>query len=319
MNPLSEASPLAVLGARMPAFLVANGVALAVLLSGCGDNATVNQEGPAATPPAPPAAAVPSEAEDAAVVRTLVAAEETGLVLDRKMRVISRGVMDLRLPGPTAEAEAVFAASVRVIDLAPVPPEGGTETTSIEPQSWPLASESESSDAVALWQPLLDRVAFFEHANLELIDGQHPDGDMWQFRSTGIFEGLARMKTDEWQSFSGTMSIHWERPQLPDGGAGEWQITVWETQSMQWAASAKRLFVESLDRAMVDPVAVAKLRRSQHFEATVQHYREGKTKLPHPYFAPISVNQKEGIAVADVNGDGFDDIYITVRIAKTYC
>ena len=39
-------------------------------------------------------------------------------------------------------------------------------------------------------------------------------------------------------------------------------------------------------------------------------------KLPHPYFAPISVNQKEGLAVADVNGDGFDDIYITVRLGK---
>ena len=58
------------------------------------------------------------------------------------------------------------------------------------------------------------------------------------------------------------------------------------------------------------------MRRSQHYEATVKYYREGMKKLPHPYFAPISVNQKEGIAVADVNGDGFDDIYITVRLGK---
>ena len=48
----------------------------------------------------------------------------------------------------------------------------------------------------------------------------------------------------------------------------------------------------------------------------MKYYREGMKTLPHPYFAPISVNQKEGIAVADVNGDGFDDIYITVRLGK---
>src|SRR6185369_6828166 len=85
---------------------------------------------------------------------------------------------------------------------------------------------------------------------------------------------------------------------------------------MQWSASPKRLFVEALDTALRGPQEAAKLRRSLHYEATVQHYRDSMKRLPHPYFAPISANQKEGIAVADVNGDGFDDIYITVRIGK---
>ena len=67
---------------------------------------------------------------------------------------------------------------------------------------------------------------------------------------------------------------------------------------------------------MRTPQEVSMLRRSLHYEATVKHYREGTKQLPHPYFAPISANQKEGTAVADVNGDGVDDIYITMRLGK---
>ena len=95
-----------------------------------------------------------------------------------------------------------------------------------------------------------------------------------------------------------------------------WQITGWKTEDMRWIASPKRLFVEALDTALRPPQDPQTLRRSQHYEATVKYYREGMKQPPHPYFAPISVNQKEGIAVADINGDGFDDIYITVRLGK---
>ena len=61
---------------------------------------------------------------------------------------------------------------------------------------------------------------------------------------------------------------------------------------------------------------VARLRRSLHYEATVKFYLEGRKSPPHPYFSTISANHKEGVTVADIDGDGFDDIYITVRIGK---
>jgi hypothetical protein len=111
------------------------------------------------------------------------------------------------------------------------------------------------------------------------------------------------------------MKLIWQRAKATAGEtASEWQITGWKTEEMQYRASPRRLFVEALDTALRPPQDVAKLRRSQHYEATVKYYREGMKSPPHPYFAPISANQKDGIAVADIDGDGFDDIYITVRI-----
>src|SRR5947207_1950085 len=57
--------------------------------------------------------------QDAMVISALVTAEETYLTLSPKMSALSKGLLNLRLPGPgaEAEAEAVFAPSVSVSDI----------------------------------------------------------------------------------------------------------------------------------------------------------------------------------------------------------
>ena len=257
-----------------------------------------------------------SEKRDGAVIRALVAAEETYLNLSPKMNSLSRGLLDLRLPGPTADAESVFSTTVTTVDLDLIPAAIPTGPSTFESHPWPVAALSKQTDRVDLWRPLFDEISFFEHAKVEIISGDHPDGNMLRYEAKGGFEALARMKSDQWRSFEGRMELTWEHPRTDDGAAGGWQITGWKTTEMHWRASPRRLFVEALDTAMHESQEASMLRRSLHYEATVKHYRDGAKQLPHPYFAPISANQKEGIAVADVNGDGFDDIYITMRLGK---
>jgi hypothetical protein len=249
-------------------------------------------------------------------VRSLVAAEETYLVLCRKMNVLSKALLDLRLPGPTVDAGKVFGPSVTVTDIGAVTAMTVTGAPMVEPLPWPLAKSSAQVANVDLWRPLLDGVSFFEHAKLFLVDGEHPKDDMWRYEAGGRFEALAQMKSGEWRSFEAKIKLGWARQRDTDGKAGEWQITSWKTEEMHSISSPKRLFVEALDKALRAPQDPQTLRRSQHYQAALKFYREGMKKMPHPYFAPISANQKEGIAVADVNGDGFDDIYITVRLGK---
>jgi hypothetical protein len=263
----------------------------------------------------PASATVATESDDA-VIRGLVAAEETCLVLSRKMETLSRSLLDMRLPGLATEARHVFGPEVTILDVGPLPESTAGGEAMVEVRSWPLAKPGQRVAEVDLWRPLLDAVSFFEHARVYLVDGDHPDGDAWRYASAGRFEALARMKSGEWRHLHGRMRLDWARPKTADGKAGEWQIAEWKTEEMQWSGSSRRLFVEALDAALRPPQDPQALRRSQHYEATLKFYREGMKKMPHPYFAPISVNQKEGIAVADVNGDGFDDIYITVRLGK---
>jgi hypothetical protein len=257
-----------------------------------------------------------SEKRDGAVIRALVAAEETYLNLSPKMNILSRGLLDLRLPGPTADAESVFSTTVTTVDLDLIPAAIPTGPSTFESHPWPVAALSKQTDRVDLWRPIFDEISFFEHAKVEIISGVHPDGNMLRYEAKGGFEALARMKSDQWRSFEGRMELTWEYPRTDDGAAGDWQITGWKTTEMHWRASPRRLFVEALDTAMHESQEASMLRRSLHYEATVKHYRDDTKQLPHPYFAPISANQKEGIAVADVNGDGFDDIYITMRLGK---
>jgi len=256
------------------------------------------------------------EKRDGTVIRALVAAEETYLNLDRKMNALSKGLLDLRLPGPAVDAESVFSTIVTTTDLEPARAAAPIDISKFESRSWPVAALSKQTDSVDLWLPMLEKISYFEHAKVEIISGEHPDGDMWRYEAIGSFEALAHMKSDQWHSFEGRMDLTWERPKSGNDGAGEWQITGWKTTEMNWRVSPRRLFAEVLDTVMREPQEASMLRRSLHYEATVKHYREGTKQLPHPYFAPISANQKEGIAVADVNGDGFDDIYITMRLGK---
>jgi len=251
--------------------------------------------------------------DDATVIRTLVTAEETCLALSPKMQALSKGLVNLRLPEPGTES--VFAPSVSVSDLGTAPAVGSAKAASLESRLWPLASGTQTVKVVNLWRSLLDAVASFEYAKVFIIEGEHPDGDAFRFEAQGGFEALAKMKTGEWRALNGKMRLSWQRAKAAAGEpAPEWKIASWKTEQLKYLASSERLFVEAVDTALRVPEDRAKVRRSQHYEAAVKYYRDGMKSPPHPYFAPISANQKEGVAVADIDGDGFDDIYITVRI-----
>lgn len=270
---------------------------------------------PAASAPATTAPASAARIDDA-TVSALVTAEETALVLTRRLTLLAEGLKDLRLPGPRTEAAAVFAPSVSVIDLLPLAPPARPATLTLEPRLWPVAAAPSAVASVDLWRPFLDGVAYFEHARFTVAEGDHPNGNMLQYDSDIRFEGLTRMKSGEWRAVQAELMLSWVRSMAPDGRPDDWQISAWKTGAWRWNVSPRRLFTEVLDKAVRAPLEAATLRRSQHYEATVKYYREGMKKLPHPYFAPISVNQKEGLAIADVNADGFDDIYLSVRLGK---
>ncbi|MCZ7638189.1 MAG: hypothetical protein M5U12_20395 [Verrucomicrobia bacterium] len=135
---------------------------------------TATQPGTAtATPASSRASGAPN---DDAVISALVRDEETLLALAPKMDRLSRGLLDLRLPGPSADAQGVFGSPLTVRDLGAAPEATTSETSMLESRSWPIAvaSTTITNDHTDLWRPLLDGVAYFEHATFSLVNGEHP-------------------------------------------------------------------------------------------------------------------------------------------------
>src|SRR5262245_13019756 len=106
------------------------------------------------------------DVKDSAIISALVTSEETCLKLNPKLGALSKGLLNLRLPGPGTEAETVFAPSVTVSDLGPPPSLTPTGTVTLESRPWPVATDTKEVAKVDLWRPMLDVVSFFDHARI---------------------------------------------------------------------------------------------------------------------------------------------------------
>jgi hypothetical protein len=230
---------------------------------------------------------------DAAQIRELVSVEERILALTPQLRELSKSMQNLRLPdGPRL---IHFASEVTVREA------GQTADTSVPGD-------------LDLLRPLLKEVAWIEQASFYFIDGRFPDEEEGLFEGEVGFRGLAKLKSGEWQGLIGKFLIKWTRGTGEEGA--EWKISGWEQKELGTMASARRLFGDALSTALPRPADRALAHRSPHQEAAIEFYQGGAKKHPHPYFAPISVNQKPGLAVVDIDSDGDDDIYVTVRIGR---
>lgn len=247
----------------------------------------------------------PGGREDSSAIRTLVTSEELILTLTPKLGELAKGLLNLQLPD--APRRELFAPEFRANDLLT----GGGAGNGGD---WGVQDKGAALDAATarLWWPLLADVHFFEHAKFYLSSGHFIEGDPYRFVGNVGFSAVAKMRHGVWCGLSAKQRVTWQN--LAGGEAeADWRIIDWHTGDFSSVASEQLWFQESLEEALPRARDVVALRRSQHHEETVTFYLEGRKRLPHRYFSPISANQKPGIAVADIDGDGDDDVYVTVR------
>lgn len=239
-----------------------------------------------------------TETKDLKLVSDLVSSEERILELTPKLRTLKQGLLNLKFPNHAGKN--LFAANVTVRDLA-----NGDLNTQIAG-----VQRKATRGDLSMWEPLLERVQWLEQPSFYFVNGHFPDDQLNVFEGVVGFKGLAKMKTGEWRGLSGKQVVTWKKQN------DDWLITEWQMKELKGVESPGRLFEESLNDALPRPADYSKARRSIHQEAAIAHYLSQKKELPHPYFAPISANQKPGISVVDIEGDGDDDIYVTVRMGE---
>ena len=245
------------------------------------------------------------------LVRGVVGSEEVILQLTPELGKLARGLLNLGLPQHPADPE-LFAETVEVLDIGGIGEvEPLSEGSVAGRRKFALDEQVETvaRGDLSLWQALLGEVDYFEHTSFKLVKGELLGGDQGRFESLVHFSGLARERSGQWMGISADQQVTWQRRP-----GGEWQIVAWRVEKMGAVVAPQRLFSDQLDAAIPDLATRRRARHSIHQEELVKYYDSGKRRARSHDFAPIAMNQKPAISVVDIDGDGYDDLYVMVRM-----
>ncbi|MDA0810829.1 MAG: VCBS repeat-containing protein [Verrucomicrobia bacterium] len=248
-----------------------------------------------------------------AAFRLMVANEEIIESLTPAINRLASAVRDLQLPGHYASQ--FFAPTATALDLA------GPDRSAPEPPKRPDVTEhdwliQEREIPVAdLWTALWEEAFLFDDARFGVLKGAADvDGT---FVTTLKFSARGRTGTGNSAAWSGEVDVRWSK-----SSANEWLVQQWVTRKLKTTQTAMRFFREVLDDAIPDSREVARARASVHERYVREVLLTGGTKFTYPkaYWPYViswdSLDQHPSVSVVDIDGDGWDDFYVTGRWGK---
>ena len=234
-----------------------------------------------------------------------------------RLQKLADGTANLAIPD--YKNGKLFAAQVTVRDLANSSAAvDAIDSVGVRSAAWSAVERDETlaRERLAIWQPYLNQVRYFEHAKFYFIDARFADETRTRWNAELGFSGLARMRSGASQSIKAVIETEWERAAvIEDDPYGGWQIDRWITGSFATIEAREPVFTEVLDVAIPDPDTRASLRDSQH-ERMVLRYIADESYAPNKLFRPPAWDRHPGLAVVDIDRDGFDDVYTMARRGK---
>ena len=211
---------------------------------------------------------------------------------------------------PTASARALFADTVDVADV-----EQTAEATEVVPalgitrQRWKVApAEQFHGSDIQLWGPLLAAVDSWDYAAFHIETGHFLDAEETIYQARVRFDASAQTQDGERAQIRAWLVIDWQQ-----GEDATWRIRRWETESLEMLTRAHTLFAEVLDAALPHDEDRVRARFSRHAALVRQSFSDSAFVAPHRYFTRQAFDRHPGISVVDIDGDGYDDLYIAVR------
>jgi hypothetical protein len=259
-------------------------------------------------------------------VAAMNASEELLLNGTPELRRLGRSLANLALPDHASRG--LFAERVTVYDLASYRDSGfavvagssGIGRHACAVSTTPV--EAAGAD-LQLWRVLLDEIDYFESAKFFFVDCDYLYPGQKEWKTLVGMSGLARTRSGRWAGFHGRQDVLWERVSDDAEWLAAWRIREWRTTELHVLETDEKPLLDVLDAAVPDPVARRKARTSIHESLVAQFIfdyqkppEERTFQLPHKYFRGPAQDRHPGLAVVDLDRDGFDDFYVMERWGK---
>ena len=249
------------------------------------------------------------------------ASEKLLLKLTPRLNELTVGIKNLRLP--SSQSAALFQDQIQLQDLT-VPeaselssPVAYSDNISIGERAWRTAPSS-FGPLTGIWNPYLQQVDYFDHAKFYFVKGNFKKNFLapqTQWNAQVGFNGLARTKTGQWHSIHASINTEWQfnaDAPLSD----QWKMTRWQTVEFHTKEFEQPLFVDSTKANFTDTDTFVRAQHSLHDELIVRSVVDPEWKKPDQNFQHLASDHHPGIAITDINQDGFDDIYLVNQWGK---
>jgi hypothetical protein len=279
--------------------------------AGCSDDAP------------PDAAATDAEREQWAIWseseeqwRLMEAGEDLIIQLTPDVARLEEAVSNFQLPH--TGTRSLFGSEVAYRDLADAPAtlQDAFPGIGAKRESWPIGSDARAASAdLQLWNPLFDDLQYFTHTAFKIKLGQFVDAAGNEFAGELHFDGGARTRSGRVLSIHGVQDVVW-RNLMPEqsGEEADWRIVEWSTRRFEVLDASAPLFEEVLGSVLTKPRELARARDSIHERLIVEFVLDQENfEVPHLHFTAPSEDFHPGIAVVDLDRDGFDDFYVMER------
>ena len=242
-------------------------------------------------------------------IQALVNSEELLLELTKKLKPLSKSVLNLQLPDPAAKG--IFGNSVQV---------GGRlefQGSSSSP-SWHLQDGENTTEVskLSLWGSVFDNCQYFKDAKFYNIKGQFTDSDQSHYETDVGFDALAAMKQGGFVSLHAEVEIGWSRnPTAAD--SSQWTITRWKLKQFSAVDSEQPYFKDVLPNLVDQGDVLQKATQSKHQQLTSRLVKGGDYFLPagvkYQFFFPDVTLEHPGVSVVDIDQDGLEDVFVAMQ------
>ncbi len=261
------------------------------------------------------------ETEDQAVavskdeqsIVSIVSSEELILSLTPKLRKLNKSLRNLRLPDEVSKE--LFSNRIEVANRI-LPSDAESEIyLGIFSSEWDVSGvgEETSSEDLLLWEPFLSQIKYLNHGKFYFVRGSFLDPERTKYQSLLGSGGSAVLASGRVLGWNAKVEAVWSRDLTND----QWSIVKWKTKSLEATLAEEPIFVEVLDEVLKDDAAWKLATSALHDQKTSGLYQGRQPERlegdEYPFFFAETTLEHPSVAVVDIDSDGFDDVFVTMR------